>query len=804
MENAVYELTAGALLHDIGKLLYRTGRHSRRSHSKLGAEFCGKYVENRAILDCISYHHKKIIEQASLDDGNLAYIVYIADNISVGADRREDEEETEKSFEKNRPLETIYNILNNASGNLVYMAREISGEINYPVQREPMELSPVYESLLAGFENGISKLPLEPSYINSLLELCEAYFSYIPSTTCSWLSDVSLFDHVKVTASLAPCIYLYLSSNGRDNFREELFKRERRFYKEKAFMIFSLDISGVQQFIYTISSKGALKGLRARSFYLEILLENTVDEILESCSLSRANLIYSGGGRAYILLPNTGQALKSAEMVIGSVNRALLGNFGDSLYIACGAEPCSADELMAKVGEPFHRASGKIAKMKLRKYSPADIRALNSEEPADSGRECAVCGTSQKRLTVRDDFSMCVNCAAFADISRELIRPQAVFVVANERLSPKTLPLFSVSEELFLCPMTEEEARRALAETPGKVVRLYSKNMFSTGLALSAKLWMGDYAARKDDMIKTFEELSKAATGARRLAVLRADVDSLGSAFLKGFIRENETRAEKFATISRYATLSRSLSLFFKYYINIILENPGYLLGEKNGPRDAVVVYSGGDDVFIVGAWDDILGLAVDLRRAFRRYTDNTLTLSAGVAFFKMKHPISLMAEDAAALEDAAKRNVYAGGAKNSVSLFGMEFYKGRAEARHTYDWDTFEKILNEKYGEIKKLQSACEDYGSSFFHNILFLLREADKEKINIARLAYLLARNAPDSRAGKEAREAYAGFEKKLYSWACDPEERRQAITALHIHIYMTRDSEEGDEDDQYERSL
>jgi CRISPR-associated protein Csm1 len=59
--------------------------------------------------------------------------------------------------------------------------------------------------------------------------------------------------------------------------------------------MFSCDISGIQKFIYTISSKGALKGLRSRSFYLEMLLQHVIDCLLDKCGLSRANLIYSGG-----------------------------------------------------------------------------------------------------------------------------------------------------------------------------------------------------------------------------------------------------------------------------------------------------------------------------------------------------------------------------------------------------------------------------------------------------------------------------------------------------------------------------
>ena len=38
-------------------------------------------------------------------------------------------------------------------------------------------------------------------------------------------------------------------------------------------------------------------------------------------------------------------------------------------------------------------------------------------------------------------------------------------------------------------------------------------------------------------------------------------------------------------------------------------------MGQKEeSRRKATVVYSGGDDLFIVGAWDDILELSLDIR----------------------------------------------------------------------------------------------------------------------------------------------------------------------------------------------
>jgi CRISPR-associated protein Csm1 len=64
------------------------------------------------------------------------------------------------------------------------------------------------------------------------------------------------------------------------------------------------DLSGIQKFIYTIASDGALKSLRARSFYLELVTEEIVQQLLEELKLPRTNVIYAGGGNLYLLASN--------------------------------------------------------------------------------------------------------------------------------------------------------------------------------------------------------------------------------------------------------------------------------------------------------------------------------------------------------------------------------------------------------------------------------------------------------------------------------------------------------------------
>ena len=235
--------------------------------------------------------------------------------------------------------------------------------------------------------------------------------------------------------------------------------------------------------------------------------------------------------------------------------------------------------------------------------------------------------------------------------------------------------------------------------------------------------------------------------------MLRADVDNMGTAFVSGFVRDEAAAADKYKylTISRTATLSRSLSIFFKYYLNDLLADGGeFDLLAPPKQRNLVVVYSGGDDLFLVGAWNDVLSAAIDIRRSFARYTCNTLTMSAGFAMFEPGYPIARMAEETAWLEERAKGHRYQGKMKNSISLFGLEMDGGQLQARHTYDWDTFEnQVLGEKYAVLDSIFSGGEDYGSSFLYNILDLLRQAEKDRINIARLAYLLARREPDRKA-------------------------------------------------------
>jgi len=802
------KVVLSALLHDVGKLIQRTQIQDSRPHYQSGHDFIKNYTDDEDILNSVLLHHKAQIEEAKIAQNSLAYIVYIADNISAGADRRQNEL-AESQFNRHLPLSSIFNLLNNRYGNLTHRLTDIE-KINIPHEGASVTGSD-YNNIFLRFKDGVRGIELTRDYVNSLLELMEATLSYIPSSTDSGqVADISLYDHSKTTAAVASCIYEYLNAQGRDDYRSILFLNEKNFYAEKAFLMFSFDISGIQRFIYTISGEGALKTLRARSFYFEIFAEHLIDCLLKECGLSRANLIYSGGGHCYMLLPNTEKTRKAVQNFSQGVNSWLLERFGDLLYLATGSTECSADDLMnagftesySPYKDIFIRLGRSLSQSKLKRYSADDIRRMNSISRGETERECKVCG-EVRRLVLGDDI--CDFCNKLRRISSELIKENRVLCVTYEKIENAInldMPLQSGRTAYLNCVGYDEvislqKARRDI------ILSTYGINKLYTGVNYYSKLWMGNYFAKDSDGgMFTFEELAKCSRGIEKIGVLRADVDFLGKAFIEGFERQDSREKYKYVALSRYSTLSRRLSLFFKKYINEILSqdfsDPRFYLSKEKArqgrqDRKVTIVYSGGDDLFIVGAWDEVLEVAVDLRTIFEKYTGGALTFSAGFGMFDRTFPVSRMAELTAILESRAKG---IDDKKNAISLFGEDMPVGGGIG-HTYKWDVFiEKVVNEKlraiedYFEISKNLDSAK--GNAFLYRLMgFVVRAGDR--VNIARCAYLLGRLIPNEKASDVEREAYSRFSRDVYKWILNEEDRRQLLTAINIYLYLNRNKED-----------
>ncbi|MBI6546255.1 MAG: hypothetical protein HY692_05640, partial [Cyanobacteria bacterium NC_groundwater_1444_Ag_S-0.65um_54_12] len=258
--------------------------------------------------------------------------------------------------------------------------------------------------------------------------------------------------------------------------------------------------------------------------------------------------------------------------------------------------------------------------------------------------------------------------------------------------------------------------------------------------------------------------------------------------------------------LSRVASISKQLNRFFKLYLPAICagdlgsDRPRFdLFGSKESKRrPVVVVYAGGDDLFVVGAWNQVLELAKDLHDAFASYTHDTLTFSAGVHLFPEKFPVAQMAILAGKLEEAAKQHKTDTKAKDSIALFGDM-------SSHCYFWEELDavvKILRETFlpylkQENGRLVPKSVDHAdqvpiveTAWLYRFLALLDNPDNpdnpDEINLARLSYLIARSRrPDDEKLNERLS-------KLRDWAICPAQRKALRTSITWLVYLLREDQ------------
>lgn len=884
MDEKLINLQIGALLHDIGKIVRRAGKGGKNRHSKAGSD----YLENRELLDkekyrevydMIKYHHneeidEKMKENEKLDDDSLAYIIYEADNIASGVDRVKYDDEISDERKKIKvtgieglPLNSIFNRLNVQKNKIEKNFGSLRNDrrnFNIPKEKkeknkiENTEYLNVLEQLRDDLEEMKQKNILTPEKLNSVLEESCIYF---PSSSYVDYPDVPYYDHVKLTAAVAVCMYIYdkEKENNRD-YKNKYFKKSQKKERGKTkFLFVSGEFTGIQNFIYTIISKMAMKSLRGRSFYLELFIEHIIDEILEALNLSRVNLIYSAGSQFYMLLPNIPKTIEILENYKKIVNDFLLKELGTSVYYEISYTETSAEELGNKLSENikkenqikeiFKRNSIETSRKKLNRYSEKQLEEIFDEDSDlnkiyNDTKECVICKKSEKEeILIKNsqnesngNIEICDSCKNYIklgrDISKSFHQKRTFFMEKNceENSSKLKFPKYPKGsvEIVFRNFETVEEVEKESE----KFYRFYSINDDYFGKGNSRNIKIGNYNIKstneeKENSLVEFTELVKKGKGIERLAVLRADIDNLGTLFQtgfedRGFVNiDGEKEPYKFVRFSKTVVLLRYLSDFFKRVINLILERKN-LTDEKNelfkeycniitertkekkDGRNIVLVYSGGDDVFAIGTWNDIIEFSVDLRTAFKEFSSDRVTLSAGIGFFDENYPIFQMAQKTGELEKIAKsynENEIGKTTKDAIALFGVE---KNDKLNHVYKWDDFiGKVLNEKYKYLKSRINLKENeetekvfVGKSKWYSLMNLIRsqfeekENEKHRIDIARFAYIIARIKYDKQNERQEKN-YLDLKKQLFEWIKNEEDAKQLLTAINILIYEYREN-------------
>lgn len=133
---------------------------------------------------------------------------------------------------------------------------------------------------------------------------------------------------------------------------------------------------------------------------------------------------------------------------------------------------------------------------------------------------------------------------------------------------------------------------------------------------------------------------------------------------------------------------------------------------EKN--LNVYTVFAGGDDLFIVGKYNDIVELAKLINKEFKKYTGNNseVTISAGIGLFKTNVPIWYMAEETEKMLEQAKH--YRKDGDNDI-------YKGNIHILYSScKYDEFVSWHNEFIDLFNDIESKDVDISKNFYYKIM------------------------------------------------------------------------------------
>lgn len=533
-----------------------------------------------------------------------------------------------------------------AAAQPVYIpSQHLSQKNFFPTQTQ----EPLSPSVLKGLDNSLfvaeQNPPKDSRTLAILLDtLLKRHLCGVPAGYGKEV-DISLYDKMKTTAAVFSCL-TYANVE-----------------KETPFLLLASDFSGIQNYIFSVARtnvKGVAKRLRARSFLVDVMVQTLSYQICDRLDIPYNNILMCTGGKFYLLLPNTPEVQAQLRQFQKEMEEYLFHRFyGDiavnMAWVTFGAEgltdySATVTELSRRLREQKQQAFQSVLKGAdgWREESFILTHQLAGK------RSCPSCG----RRLMDSSAEVCPECRGQEEMGGKLTGARFLWLSregGEYQLWPECWLSFSH------------------AQAQGELIRVELLNNWDipsdmTHLPLGVRLIANHLPKDQSGEPLTFSDIGALASGSKRLAVLKADVDNLGYLFADG-MREG---TRHYGTISRVSTMSRLLELFFSGYVGALLETKY---------TQVYSVFSGGDDLFLIGPWDIMPEMALFIQKEFRRFTGENLcvTLSAAVFTADPKTNIALLAEQSEAelkrVKNSAPVSLYPSKAgRDGVSFLGDIF----------------------------------------------------------------------------------------------------------------------------------
>ncbi len=381
-------------------------------------------------------------------------------------------------------------------------------------------------------------------------------------------------------------------------------------------------LSGIQDFVFAPSEEeaGQARVLRARSFFVQGLTEVLALTVQRALGVSRDRVVFCAAGKFALEATEVpDDATDRLERLRRDVERWLLQKTGGALRFALAA--AGTPDASEGAAALYQRATAVLAREKARAWAHYGVVA-GSWKPS--------------HLVLRPE-PIAVQASVFRDIGRVLPKARW-FAVFDE---DETTQSRSAGVSFDLCGYCATLADSLSATDIATAILVADlSGAPGTGTNRIERPLSRHVPLAPDGVPILFEDLARRARGSPLLGVLKMDVDSLGTTF--------SARLRAGEGMSQVAHLSAALDRFFGVQLDRRVR-----LAEW---QSMYTVFSGGDDLLMVGPWDVAMDFAGDAERLFREHFGNeALTISAALLTTPYRYPIRHAAAQAGDLLLEAK-----------------------------------------------------------------------------------------------------------------------------------------------------
>jgi CRISPR-associated protein Csm1 len=637
------KILLSALLHDLGKVLERTKEYRSQNlplefqkvkyaHPKFSAFFLNTLLKQKEdlspflkenlteeVIELVLNHHDP--------KNDYGLIIQIADWLS-SSEREEDE--SQKDLYLTIPLHNPFYKIDESTRGFYYELSSLEKSEDLFPKKDDVKITQInYQNLTKNFLRSFPKV----NDIEQLLTLMEYYFSQVPAQTTGFIADISIYDHARITGAIAHALYKdyqnqRITSKDLIEIREDLRSKEKNYsplLDKPLFTLISGDLSGIQSFIFNVSSERAGRMLKGKSVFLDLLSRYSAKFILENNNFTKANAIYIGGGNFDLLLSFIED--QKLEELREFISENIFKLTGEDLYLAIEWIHLSINDLF-NFFDKRQELINKLDERKRRKFSELknfyDLILYPKEENVGESEYCIICG---KRMAkeIKEGERLCKTCNSFVELTNSLKR--AKFLI-EKKSSFEGVP--QTWNEFFEKLGYKLDFIKEMKSTGYNNEKIYlleeviiKDNFIPHGFLL------GSYTIEESDFESIAKKNIENGYGDQKLAYLKMDADNMGNIFKK---LADEEKTKERLSLTRYGVLSRRIELFF-----------GKIVMEKIKNNDKIYpVFVGGDDLFIIGTYEKINELALKIREEFKRYTGDSkvFSLSSGLYYLPDNFPL--------------------------------------------------------------------------------------------------------------------------------------------------------------------